>query len=528
MKIKVISANEWVYPDIFEYATASDSIDVHAPRGSWAGVQLLVPGTRPGDPIEVCCDGNLEPEIYRMLDVQVERNTGKDGNWAALQPGTPKPDYCTRQAPFWVFDILQPMDDGGNVVEKETTAFYICWKTPRDLTPGVYGGKVTVKIGDESGEVPFKVMVHKAQLPEESRVSMLNQFQNNISRIYGLKPWSEEWVAMLRKFYRMLRRAGNTHVITPLGKVVSEENGRYTFDFSESERYARIAFEEGFEGLELGYLCCKNYVETEKYWLFYAPQGRKIPASSPEGYRFLAQYLPAWRDFLKERGWYDKSVQHVGDEPTAPEADDFRIICGIVHKFMPGMKLLDAVCHTELAGSVDCWLPANREYQLNKEIFDEMRELGDEMWFYTCCNPGGKWLNRFLDGELLRPRLLHYGNYRFKLKGYLHWGFNAYQGPMEQIRVQSCWPTDSKRNFWPAGDCHITYPGPNGPWMSLRAEMIRSGVEDANLLYMISDSNPALADTLCTNVMQSFNEYETDVVAFEANYRKILEAADML
>jgi len=188
------------------------------------------------------------------------------------------------------------------------------------------------------------------------------------------------------------------------------------------------------------------------------------------------------------------------------------------------------VCHIELAGSVDCWLPTNRDYQLNRDKFDLFRELGDELWFYTCCNPGGKWLNRLLDGELLKPRLLHYGNYRFNLKGYLHWGFNAYQSTsMEQLRLQSCWPTDSKRSYWPAGDCHITYPGnENGPWMSLRAELMRSGVEDCNLLWMVSDKDKAKADELCLNVMRAFDDYETDIAAFEANYIKLLEAADNL
>ena len=35
MKAIVINSNEWVYPDIFEYESATDVIDVHVPRGGY-------------------------------------------------------------------------------------------------------------------------------------------------------------------------------------------------------------------------------------------------------------------------------------------------------------------------------------------------------------------------------------------------------------------------------------------------------------------------------------------------------------
>ena len=134
-----------------------------------------------------------------------------------------------------------------------------------------------------------------------------------------------------------------------------------------------------------------------------------------------------------------------------------------------------------------------------------------------------------MDGELLKPRLLHYGNYLFDLPGYLHWGFNYYQGDMDHLRQKTCGLSNDKIHYWPAGDTNICYPGnANGPWMSVRAERMRTGCEDCELLWMIADADKAKADELCTNVVQSFNEYTTDVVAFEDNYIQMLETADEL
>ena len=528
MKATVISANEWVYPDIFEYRSASEKIELHAPRGSYASVQLQVTGVRPGDAIALRSDVELPFEGYRMLDVVVERNTGTEHMAFTLDIGTPKPDYCTRQAPFPVFDILQPMDQGGDCAEKEVTAFYLCWQTPRDAQPGVYEGSVTVEIGGETAVVPVRITVHAAQTPVRSRLSITNWYTpENIGRFYGIEKYTDEWYEMLEKVFRLMVRTRQTHILIPPEVKIEREGDTYSFDFTEVERIIRLALKAGFQTLELGHLCQKNYVTLEKYWLFYKPEGRKIYADSPEGYNFIAQFLPAWAKFLRENGWYDISVQHVGDEPTDGQTEDFRIICGVMRKFMPGMKLFDAVCHTDLAGSVDYWVVQCQEYQHKREQFEKFRALGDEIWQYTCCCPGGKWLNRLLDGELLKPRLLHYGNYLFNLPGYLHWGFNYFQGDMDYMRTKTCGLSSDKIHYWPAGDTCICYPGNvNGPWMSVRAERMRTGAEDCELLWMIADRDKAAADELCKGVMRAFDDYTADPCLFEDNYIRLLEAAD--
>ncbi|MFM8765411.1 MAG: DUF4091 domain-containing protein, partial [Spartobacteria bacterium] len=60
--------------------------------------------------------------------------------------------------------------------------------------------------------------------------------------------------------------------------------------------------------------------------------------------------------------------------------------------------------------------------------------------------------------------------YGYGLSGFLHWGANSW---MSDPFKQSVVPTgsgDQTKNFLPAGDTHILYPGDNGPWISLRRE----------------------------------------------------------
>ena len=129
-----------------------------------------------------------------------------------------------------------------------------------------------------------------------------------------------------------------------------------------------------------------------------------------------ADIAAAGRQLMEEieRGrWRDRYLQHVTDEPIRANAADYRIFVGMVRKYMPGIPILDATMDTTMAGSVDIWCPQAPEYQRHRDTFEAVRAAGDRVWFYTCCFPGGPWLNRLLDMELLRPALFGWAAARF-------------------------------------------------------------------------------------------------------------------
>jgi len=532
MKVSVVSVNEWLYPDVHEYVTATDRIDVHAPRGGYACVQLFIEGVHAGDEMVVTSLGDLPGfGCYQLLDTKVNYNTG-DGWPAAVEPGVDTSAWTTRPAPFRVYDILQPFAEGGNIAEKDVVALYLSCKIEEHYRPGTYEGAVRLRVGNETVIIPAKGTVHKATLPKVHHVYTTNWYHGgNMAKRHGLKYGSEEHMDMVRKYLKLMRRTRQSHLLLPINsiKVTETEKGKYSFDFSAFTRMLRMAREEGFQHIELSHLTWKDYVRDEEYYIFYRPEGRAIGADTLEGHNFLCQFLPAWREYLVEQGIYDCSVQYIGDEPHGKMANNYRIICGLVRKYMPGMKFRDAVSIPELLGSVDYWVPLNSEYQLHRETYEHYRALGDTIWHYTCCQPNGKWLNRLLDQELLRPRLLHWGNYRYDLEGYLHWGFNFWNHDQPDVRENANAVINEGHTLLPPGDTHICYPGnANGPWMSLRAEMMRLGCEDFELLYMIAQKDKALADEICLTSMRAFDDFEKDPIAFEKNYLRLLETADAL
>ena len=115
---------------------------------------------------------------------------------------------------------------------------------------------------------------------------------------------------------------------------------------------------------------------------------------------------------------------------------NYRITAGIVRKYMPGIRLLDAIELPDAAGALDAYCPKNYKYEEFRAEYEALRTRpSDEIWCYTCCFPGGIWLNRMLDHELLRPVYLGWGCHFFNLDGYLHWGFNQFSPKTDPLKA---------------------------------------------------------------------------------------------
>ena len=128
-----------------------------------------------------------------------------------------------------------------------------------------------------------------------------------------------------------------------------------------------------------------------------------------------------------------------------------------------------------------------------------------------------------MDGELLRPLYIPWASSLWGIDGYLHWAFNAYQ-PGQNPFETSC--VVNFRGFGqtlPAGDTHIVYPGPNGPWGSVRLAATCRGAEDFELLAVLHQRHPSAAESLVKRLIRDFDDYTTDVRQYHFVRRDLLE-----
>ena len=298
-------------------------------------------------------------------------------------------------------------------------------------------------------------------------------------------------------------------------------NGEYSFDFSPLEANVKHYLSAGMKYFNM------SSVGHRRSWSESTILVSGMPAMSFEAFRYLSAYLPALQKFLDEKGWTDMFYMGVSDEPNNANATEFRALCGLVHKFAPRIRLIDALSFVPVFGALDVWVPLNSEYENHKKEFDSMRLDGSEIWMYVCCGPRGNgYINRFMDYPLLSTRYMFWGNYKYNLTGYLHWAANCYQ-PGQDPFEQNC-PhhknADSETTL-PPGDTHIIYPGKGEPWMSMRLEAQRSSAEDYELFCSVAEHDKAKADGICAMGFKAFNDVEYDVFKFEQARIALLQAA---
>lgn len=521
MKYTVTDSSEFTYPDIWEYKSASDRADIFGARGGYATFQLLLDGLDSDGVIDVSAEG-FTPEIYSLYPVYVEANRG-------LNEDNPLEHFPERKAPFYVYDCLMPYR-GTVKTDNGRGGLYIAIKIDKDARPGITEG--FIKAGDVT--VPVRIEVYSAVVPDETLKIIMGYNRGCVAKYHNVSFDTPEFTALDDRYMRMLRRMRQNMMY--VGGVAVRETGenKYEFDFSQMEENIKRALSFGikyFNGPSVGWR--KSWHESTIY-----VKG-SIPSMSYEGYMYLSQYLPALHEMLERNGWLDIFAMGVADEPNKENATEFRALCGLIRRFVPDIKLIDAMSYGNLHGALDIWVPLNSEYQVHRKEMETLRGHGDEIWHYVCCGPRhGGYINRFMDYPLLATRYLYWGNYKYDLGGYLHWAANCYQNgvsadgtPYSQDPFTCNCPEHHNTDavcFLPPGDTHIIYPGDGEPWMSIRLESHRESAEEYELFRLLASKDKKAADEICESCFRSFNDVEFDPVKFNGARRRLLEAVSAL
>ncbi len=433
-------------------------------------------------------------------------------------------------------DFPDPLLEEASIDVKAGQAqpIWITVAIPLDARPGVYRSTAQIQ-GTAGGEAFFarqalKIRVYKAAVGRP-RIWLTNHFGviSNHMKIHP-KSGSEAYDALMRRYARnMAAHRQNVALISPMGLASFRvgADGQLDVDFSRFDKWVEIFKEEGVIGrIEGGYVASRQGE-------FYSPylvrtyrvvdgkvRGARVKPTSPEAHRFYGWYLPVLVKHLRERGWLDCYMQHLGDEPILTNDWSYRQVAELFRKYGPELRLIDAVLSRNLVGAVDIWVPRLDLLGRDWEFYRARQKAGDELWQYVCVFPQRDYANRFIEQRVLKLRLLYWINYRYGLTGYLHWGYNRGWGsnPFTHTTLKHPLP-----DYLPAGDAWIVYPGKDGPLDSIRHEAQRDGVDDHTLLSQLGERDPAAAKRLVSKHVLDFDQYDTDVEAFRVTRREILE-----
>ncbi len=444
----VIKANQ----DI-EHVTVSVSPLTHVKRSAWL----------PAGAIEWNFVGSIP----------IAENTPKYRKTDIIRPAPARfPDYLAEEREVYI--------EKGNY-----RAIYLTVRIPRNAQAGDYEGTVTIKTERGDKSLPLHLTVYPLTLPDERHLMITEWYTtNSFKKFHGIDTSDS------RRFYEMLKvyaenmaehRQNVFRVSLELITRKQEADGRLKFDFSRFDKWADVFWNtERMDLLETGFVArfgegdwSSREIVLRDFRVRKEPTNQVITIPGKE---FLPQFLPALENHLREKGWLEKTVFHIADESSNHNVMSWREASDYVHRYAPALRRIDAIETTHCFDRLEIWVPKLDHLATWYDVYQKAQSQGHELWFYTVgIFQKGSYPNKTVDVPLIESRILHWLNYRFGLKGYLHWGFNRWtDDPFEA-------PGRHRSDGW-----HV-YPKKDGLINSLRWEQMRNGIQDYEYLWMLED-----------------------------------------
>lgn len=458
--------------------------------------------------------------------IPIEQNTPKYRKTDLIRPAPARfPDYLAEEKEV-------------SVHKGKYLAVYLTVKIPRDAEAGDYEGTVSVTTDKGSKSLPLHLTVYPFTLPDERHLMVTEWYTTgNFKRFHNVDSSDSEGFYEMLKIYaqNMAEHRQNVFRVS-LDLITSRQNadGKLTFDFSRFDKLAEVFWNTGrMDLLETGFVAIfgqggwsSNEVVLRDFRVQKESTNQLITFPGKD---FLPQFLPAFEKHLRERGWLEKTVFHIADEPSNHNMMSWREASDFVHTYAPALRRIDAIETTHCYDRLEIWVPKLDHLAVWYDAYKKAQCKGYELWFYTVgIFQKGSFPNKTVDVPLIESRILHWLNYRFGLKGYLHWGFNRWTNDPFTA------PGEHRGDGW-----HV-YPKKDGLINSLRWEQMRNGIQDYEYLWLLENKLKKIKDTLAervstiiepsrrpveisSRVVIAINEYDTNPATLYSAKKQIID-----
>ncbi len=461
-----------------------------------------------------------------------------------IEENTPKVQKSDliRSAPAWFPDYLSD-DRQCSLAKDSLKAVYLTIKIPQDAEAGEYQAAVTIKAGGSSISLPLSLTVYPLILPDERHIMVTEWFSSRQFRKHSaFDPSDSEGLLNILKFYaeNMAEHRQNVfRVSMNLIEITQTADGKMKLNFSRFDQWAQVFWDTGrMDLLETGFVARfgeDGWSDTDIVLRNFRVKDESTGESKTlSGEEFLPQFLPVFVEHLREKGWLEKTVFHICDEPSNHNIMAWRNASDFIHRHAPELIRLDAIETPHCLDRLEIWVPKLDHLATMQDMYEDAQRQGYELWFYTVgIFQGGSLPNKTVDVPLIESRLMHWLNYRFDLKGYLHWGLNAWTDDPFNA------PGQHRGDGW-----HV-YPKDDGLLDSLRWEQMRNGLQDYECLWLLQDRIDQIRATLskrvselikpsrrgveiASQVVETYTEYSKDPdVLYTAKRQVIDEILDL-
>lgn len=413
-----------------------------------------------------------------------------------------------RTTPGLYPDVLSNLHYGGKTMAKTAfpTSLWIDIDIPADSAE-IGESEFKIEMVDDNGAVKttdiLTVDVINATLPEQELILTQWFHCDSLANYYDVEVWSEKHWEIVENFARAAYRNGINLLLTPTFTPpldtqvggerlttqlvgVTVENGKYSFNFDLLDRWVDMCDRIGIKYLEIAHLFTQwgakhapkimATVDGEYKKIF----GWETDAISEEYVGFLRQFLTEFLTHMKKNGNDKRCFFHISDEPQLEHLEFYRAAKDSISDLLEGYVIMDALSDYDFwkMGIVDLPIPCNDHI----EPFIENNV--PNLWTYYCCGQCIGVSNRLIAMPSWRNRSIGMQMYKYKIIGFLQWGFNFYNN---QFSVDDIEPyTDLSGEHWvPAGDPFSVYPGPRGKALdSIRIVVFSHALQDMRAMNL--------------------------------------------
>lgn len=413
-------------------------------------------------------------------------HTTRDPGYLATQPGL-YPDLLRELSPL-----------GFPLVSGQWRSLWVDVELEEDQEPGEYPVRIRLETqGELLCQAELSCGVTGLSLPRLS-IPHTEWFHSDcLANYYQTEVFSQRYWEIVEEFVRTaVRRKCNmllTPVFTPpLDTAVGGERltvqlvdveaseGSYRFGFEKFRRWVKMALDCGMEYFEISHLFSQwGAIAAPKILAWKEGELRQIfgwdtDAGGEEYREFLRQFLRALKKELEALGIREKTYFHISDEPSMAQIGSYRRAWEAVREELEGYAMMDALSdygfyREGLVQQPVCALDHIEPFLENPP---------ERLWGYYCTSQCVDVPNRFIVLPGSRTRILGVLLYKYRLSGFLHWGYNFYNSQNSLYPINPYETTDAGEAF-PSGDPFLVYPGKDGkPEESQRLMLMDQAMSD--------------------------------------------------
>ncbi len=389
-----------------------------------------------------------------------------------------------RREPGLYPDLLRPITSDNRIsIINDLQSLWVDIRVPEDAPAGDYTIKFTIKEEDKDeilAETSFTATVIPATLPKQKLIVTQWFYCDCLATYYGCEMFSERHWEIIENFIRCAVDNGINMILTPVftpaldTKVggerptnqlvtITRDGGKWSFDFSLLDRFVDICKRCGVEYYEISHLFTQWGAEhAPKVMATVDGEYKKVfgwetDAAADEYTNFLKEMIPQLIEKLKEHGIDKKTVFHISDEPGEWMLESYSKAKSTVEDVLDGQTIIDALSDYSFYEKGILKNPVVSTDHIQKYIDNGVEDL----WAYYCCCQVNKVSNRMIAMPTYRNRIIATQFYKYKIVGFLQWGFNFYytQHSCEPCNPYIC----NDGGYWvPGGDTFSVYPAPDG------------------------------------------------------------------